>query len=201
MIPTVSANGSPAFGQYKPAPDGGHEPWALQVIEIVDGRIAELTFFLETEQGVPALRLAAAARAVAHSGRTVGQAHERDELAQLGDALRRRTVQPWRRAPSCRRASASTVTASGSIPATSHSATSAALARAARRHAHRAPGGLSPDRAADGERDRPRFGAGHYRIDGTIAPNSSGERVAAYGQRTLEPHGGRIRERAPDSSR
>ena len=34
VIPTVSANGSPAFGQYKPSPDGGYEPWALQVLEL-----------------------------------------------------------------------------------------------------------------------------------------------------------------------
>ena len=33
VIPTVSANGSPAFGQYKPSPTGqGYEPWALQVL-------------------------------------------------------------------------------------------------------------------------------------------------------------------------
>jgi RNA polymerase sigma-70 factor (ECF subfamily) len=48
VIPTVSANGSPAFGQYKPSPDGGYEPWALQVLELSDGRIGELTFFLDT---------------------------------------------------------------------------------------------------------------------------------------------------------
>ena len=53
MVPTVAANGSPAFGQYKPAADGGYEPWALQVVEIADGRIAELTFFLETETLFP----------------------------------------------------------------------------------------------------------------------------------------------------
>jgi RNA polymerase sigma-70 factor (ECF subfamily) len=53
VIPTVAANGSPAFGQYKPAADGGYEPWALQVIELSDGRIAELTFFLETETLFP----------------------------------------------------------------------------------------------------------------------------------------------------
>ncbi len=47
MIPTVSANGSPAFGQYKPAESGeGYEPWALQVLEIERGRIVEFTFFL-----------------------------------------------------------------------------------------------------------------------------------------------------------
>jgi RNA polymerase sigma-70 factor (ECF subfamily) len=48
VIPTVSANGSPAFGQYKPSADGGYEPWALQVLELEDGRIAEFTFFLDT---------------------------------------------------------------------------------------------------------------------------------------------------------
>src|SRR5919205_965845 len=34
VIPTMTANGSPAFGQYKPSPDGGYEPWALQVLEL-----------------------------------------------------------------------------------------------------------------------------------------------------------------------
>ena len=53
VIPTVAANGSPAFGQYKPAEGGGYEPWALQVVEIADGKIAELTFFLETETLFP----------------------------------------------------------------------------------------------------------------------------------------------------
>jgi RNA polymerase sigma-70 factor (ECF subfamily) len=54
VIPTVSANGSPAFGQYKPTEDGeGYEPWALQVIELSGGRIVELTFFLDTETLFP----------------------------------------------------------------------------------------------------------------------------------------------------
>jgi len=48
-----SANGLPAWGQYKPSPDGGYEPWALQVIEVSDGRIGELTFFLDTETLFP----------------------------------------------------------------------------------------------------------------------------------------------------
>jgi RNA polymerase sigma-70 factor (ECF subfamily) len=48
VIPTVAANGSPAFGQYKPSPDGGHEPWALQVLELEAGRIVEFSFFLDT---------------------------------------------------------------------------------------------------------------------------------------------------------
>ena len=48
VIPTVSANGSPAFGQYKPTEDGGYEPWALQVLELEAGKIVEFTFFLDT---------------------------------------------------------------------------------------------------------------------------------------------------------
>jgi RNA polymerase sigma-70 factor (ECF subfamily) len=54
MIPTVSANGAPAFGQYKPSESGeGYDPWALQVLEISEGRICELTFFLDTETLFP----------------------------------------------------------------------------------------------------------------------------------------------------
>jgi RNA polymerase sigma-70 factor (ECF subfamily) len=47
------ANGSAAFGQYKPAPDGGHEPWSLQVVEVEDGKISEITFFLDTPRFFP----------------------------------------------------------------------------------------------------------------------------------------------------
>jgi RNA polymerase sigma-70 factor (ECF subfamily) len=54
VIPVASANGAPAFGQYKPSESGeGYEPWALQVLEVADGRIVELTFFLETETLFP----------------------------------------------------------------------------------------------------------------------------------------------------
>jgi RNA polymerase sigma-70 factor (ECF subfamily) len=53
VIPTRQANGSPAFGQYKPSDDGGHEAWALQVLELSEGRIAEFTFFLDTETLFP----------------------------------------------------------------------------------------------------------------------------------------------------
>jgi RNA polymerase sigma-70 factor, ECF subfamily len=53
MLPAPSANGSPAYGQYKPDPAGGYEPWALQVLEVADGKIGELTFFLETETLFP----------------------------------------------------------------------------------------------------------------------------------------------------
>ncbi len=53
MLPTLSANGSPAFGQYKPSPEGGYEPWAVQVLELVDGQIVDITFFLDTEPLFP----------------------------------------------------------------------------------------------------------------------------------------------------
>jgi RNA polymerase sigma-70 factor, ECF subfamily len=54
MLPTVTANGSPAFGQYKPSESGsGYDPWALQVLEISDGKIGELTFFLATKTIFP----------------------------------------------------------------------------------------------------------------------------------------------------
>jgi len=54
VVPVTTANGSPAFGQYKPSETGeGYEPWALQVLELSDGRIGELTFFLDTETIFP----------------------------------------------------------------------------------------------------------------------------------------------------
>jgi RNA polymerase sigma-70 factor, ECF subfamily len=54
VIPTMAANGAPAFGQYKPSATGeGFEPWALQVLEISAGRIVEFTFFLDTETAFP----------------------------------------------------------------------------------------------------------------------------------------------------
>jgi RNA polymerase sigma-70 factor (ECF subfamily) len=52
LVP-VMANGSPAFGQYKPSPNGGHEPWSLQVLEMSAGRISGITFFLDTESLFP----------------------------------------------------------------------------------------------------------------------------------------------------
>jgi len=63
VIPTTAANGAPAFGQYKPS-DGadGYEPWALQVLELADGRIVELTFFLDTETLFPLFGLPARLR-------------------------------------------------------------------------------------------------------------------------------------------
>jgi RNA polymerase sigma-70 factor (ECF subfamily) len=54
LVPTSGANGSPAYGQYKPGgPDGTYTPWALQVIELSRSGVAEFTFFLDTETLFP----------------------------------------------------------------------------------------------------------------------------------------------------
>jgi RNA polymerase sigma-70 factor (ECF subfamily) len=58
LLPTT-ANGMPAFGQYKPSPDGGYEPWALQVVRLSDGGVAEMTFFLDTPHLFPLFGLPA----------------------------------------------------------------------------------------------------------------------------------------------
>jgi RNA polymerase sigma-70 factor (ECF subfamily) len=42
----LSANGCPAFGQFKPDPAGGYQPWAIQVLELSAGKIAGMSFFL-----------------------------------------------------------------------------------------------------------------------------------------------------------
>jgi RNA polymerase sigma-70 factor (ECF subfamily) len=44
----TTANGCAAFGQYRVDPEGGHTPWALQVLEISGGRIVEFHAFLDT---------------------------------------------------------------------------------------------------------------------------------------------------------
>jgi RNA polymerase sigma-70 factor (ECF subfamily) len=59
VLPAGSANGSPAYGQYKPDPEGGYAPWALQVVEVSDGGIREITFFLDTETLFPLFGLPA----------------------------------------------------------------------------------------------------------------------------------------------
>jgi len=53
LVPVGLVNGMPAWGQFKPAPDGGYEPWSIIVPEVSDGRIVELTFFLDTPRLFP----------------------------------------------------------------------------------------------------------------------------------------------------
>ncbi|AJF69927.1 MULTISPECIES: sigma-70 family RNA polymerase sigma factor [Streptomyces] len=58
LVPTV-ANGSPAFAQYHPDPEGGFSPWALIVLELRDGKVAGMDFFLDTERWFPLFDLPA----------------------------------------------------------------------------------------------------------------------------------------------
>jgi RNA polymerase sigma-70 factor (ECF subfamily) len=44
----VAANGSPAFAQWRREADGVYRPWAIQVLELRDGAIVGLNFFLDT---------------------------------------------------------------------------------------------------------------------------------------------------------
>jgi RNA polymerase sigma-70 factor (ECF subfamily) len=46
LLVRTLANGCPAFGQYRPDPTGGHSPWAIQVLELSEGKIAQMSFFL-----------------------------------------------------------------------------------------------------------------------------------------------------------
>ena len=60
LVPAVTANGSVAFGHYRPSASGsGHDPWAVMVLELGSDRIAEFTFFLDTERLFPLFGLPA----------------------------------------------------------------------------------------------------------------------------------------------
>ncbi|MGW0118086.1 sigma-70 family RNA polymerase sigma factor [Streptomyces sp. NPDC003327] len=58
LVPTV-ANGSPAFAHYHPDPEGGYSPWALIVLELRDGKVGGMDFFLDTERWFPLFDLPA----------------------------------------------------------------------------------------------------------------------------------------------
>jgi len=52
LLPT-SANGMPAFGQYRRSPEGGYEAWSLQTF-LTDGeRVRQMTFFLDVGHVFP----------------------------------------------------------------------------------------------------------------------------------------------------
>jgi RNA polymerase sigma-70 factor (ECF subfamily) len=56
LLPTAAC-GSPAFGHYKPDPDGGHKPFALVVLELSGDHIAGWSSFLDTETLFPKFEL------------------------------------------------------------------------------------------------------------------------------------------------
>ncbi|UYP18611.1 sigma-70 family RNA polymerase sigma factor [Rhodococcus sp. Z13] len=48
LLPTL-ANGQPAFGLYMVGEDGRHHPFQLQVLDVVDGRVAHATVFFSDD--------------------------------------------------------------------------------------------------------------------------------------------------------
>lgn len=65
LVPT-QASGAPAFGQYRCAEEPGvWKPWALVVLEVADGAIAEWNSFLDTETLFPKFGLPMELRAEA----------------------------------------------------------------------------------------------------------------------------------------
>ncbi|HEY2671584.1 MAG TPA: sigma-70 family RNA polymerase sigma factor [Rugosimonospora sp.] len=59
LMPAM-ANGSPAFGQYRPAgPEGGYRPFALLVVELSGGLIRDTTTYLDAERLFPLFGLPA----------------------------------------------------------------------------------------------------------------------------------------------
>ncbi|MFG3203432.1 sigma-70 family RNA polymerase sigma factor [Streptomyces sp. NPDC048192] len=54
----VQVNGLPGFAHYKPDPErGGFSPWAVQVLELSDGRITGFHCFLDTKRWFPLFEL------------------------------------------------------------------------------------------------------------------------------------------------
>ncbi|MDQ6937256.1 MAG: sigma-70 family RNA polymerase sigma factor [Actinomycetota bacterium] len=49
LVSLDTANGCPAFAHYHPSRSGGHEPFAIQLLEVKEGRIARLTHFLDPQ--------------------------------------------------------------------------------------------------------------------------------------------------------
>jgi len=43
----IAANGAPAFAQWRLSPDGSHHAWCIHVLEISDGRITGIDFFVD----------------------------------------------------------------------------------------------------------------------------------------------------------
>jgi len=59
LVPVEGANGSPAWGQYRVSPNGGHDPWCLMVLETRDGKVTGINSFLDTDRLFPLFGLPA----------------------------------------------------------------------------------------------------------------------------------------------
>ncbi|AVT34278.1 RNA polymerase subunit sigma-70 [Plantactinospora sp. BC1] len=49
LVP-VAANGSPAFWQLRPAPEGGYRPFGLVLLDVADGLVTGMTTFLDADR-------------------------------------------------------------------------------------------------------------------------------------------------------
>ncbi|WP_091295068.1 sigma-70 family RNA polymerase sigma factor [Micromonospora halophytica] len=49
LVPTA-ANGSPAFWQTRPGPDGRHTPFALVLLDVADGRVRKIVTYLDVDR-------------------------------------------------------------------------------------------------------------------------------------------------------
>jgi len=58
LVP-VMANGRPGFGQYRPSPGGGWEPWAMQVVEHSGDHVVAINSFLDVGRLFPLFGLPA----------------------------------------------------------------------------------------------------------------------------------------------
>ena len=148
LVP-VHANGSPAFGHYKPGPEGGYVPWAIVVLGISRGPDLRDPFLPRGGQALPPVRAAArtdACRPVSSSS-----------SASVRDTFSRRTRSPRRRQASCSRANVLTVPRSGDP-----SATSQAMSRlpSALKMTTRARRSLRPASGEFGGSVRPNVGRG-----------------------------------------
>jgi RNA polymerase sigma-70 factor (ECF subfamily) len=52
LVPTV-ANGSPAFWQMRPGPDGGYVPFGLVLLDVFEGLIIGITTYLDADRLIP----------------------------------------------------------------------------------------------------------------------------------------------------
>jgi RNA polymerase sigma-70 factor (ECF subfamily) len=59
LVPAGTANGAPAFGQYKVDPEGGFYPWGLVVLENSGGLVTGLNTFLDVDRLFPVFGLPA----------------------------------------------------------------------------------------------------------------------------------------------
>ena len=143
--PDLAANGSPAFGQYKPSETGS----GLRPVGAAGardrGRQDRRAHVLPGHGDVfPLFGLPPRLDGLDGSVRQhVAQAEEARPGRAAPAAPRSRTWQPARQAASCSRASASTVTASAATPLTSHRATSRGVRRTARTRDRTVRAGLS----------------------------------------------------------